>query len=314
MGTETSRFGVSKRESHDSSAFYSRNLYNAAPETKPSVRRINPFPEDYRNQVVQADSRQLDFLPDDCLHLMVTSPPYNVGKDYDDNLSLEDYLALMEGVMREVYRVLVPGGRACINIANVGRKPYIPLTDFINRLMIDIGFTMRGEIIWDKAASSGGSCAWGSWRSAANPVLRDVHEYILVFCKESFSRIDNRDKTKENTIERDEFLEYTKSIWQFNAESAKRVRHPAPFPVELPYRLTQLYTFADDIVLDPFCGSGSTCIAALQSQRGYIGVDVNPEYVQTAQERIALFQTHKRDVIKQKKKPKESPHEQGTLL
>ncbi len=314
MGTETSRFGVSKREGHDSSAFYSRNLYNAAPGTQPSAKDINDFPDDYRNQVIQSDSRHLAFLPDNCLHLMVTSPPYNVGKEYDDNLSLEEYLTLMTDVMREVYRVLVPGGRACINIANVGRKPYIPLTDFINQLMIEIGFTMRGEIIWDKAASSGGSCAWGSWRSAANPVLRDVHEYILVFCKESFSRIDNQDKAKANTIERDEFLEYTKSIWRFNAESAKRVNHPAPFPVELPYRLTQLYTFADDVVFDPFCGSGSTCIAALQAHRQYIGVDINPDYVEHANERIELFKVHKRDVVKHKKKRKESPYEQGTLL
>ena len=188
---------------------------------------------------------------------MITSPPYNVGKDYDDDLSQEEYILLLQDVMQEVYRILIPGGRACINVANVGRRPYIPLNNLINQIMLSLGFFMRGEIIWDKGASAGGSCAWGSWQSASNPVLRDVHEYIMVYSKQSFSRNDNREKKKRSTISRDEFLEYTKSIWTFNAESARRVKHPAPFPVELPYRLLQLYSYEGDIVIDPFCGSGT---------------------------------------------------------
>ena len=223
-------------------------------------------------------------LPDNSVHLMVTSPPYNVGKDYEDDLSLEDYRSLLKSVMAETYRVLVPGGRACINIANVGRKPYIPLNYMIGSDTVDIGFRMRGEIIWNKSASAGASCAWGSWRSPANPVLRDVHEYIMIFCKEDFNRRDG--KGREATIERDEFLEFTKSIWTMPAESAKKARHPAPFPVELPRRLIQLYTFSGDVVLDPFMGSGTTAVAAAMSNRRWVGYEISKDYIGIVHQRV----------------------------
>jgi site-specific DNA-methyltransferase (adenine-specific) len=217
---------------------------------------------------------------------MVTSPPYNVLKDYDENLSLEEYQHLIKNVFSETYRVLISGGRACINIANVGRKPYIPYHRYIMEIMDEIGFIMRGEIIWNKDSSAGVSTAWGSWKSSSNPVLRDIHEYILVYSKEKLSRNKG---TKNNTITKEQFLDYTKSVWKFPAESAKRVGHPAPFPVELPYRCIQLYTFEGDIVLDPFCGVGTTCIAAIKSNRHYIGLDVKPEYVKIGKERLERF-------------------------
>ena len=289
MSTRTRSFGASSRESHDSSAFYKRKLYQAAKETPFNAAALNTVPEQYENGVHCGDSRNLGFLPNNSVHLMITSPPYNVGKDYDDDLSQEEYILLLQDVMQEVYRILIPGGRACINVANVGRRPYIPLNNLINQIMLSLGFFMRGEIIWDKGASAGGSCAWGSWQSASNPVLRDVHEYIMVYSKQSFSRNDNREKKKRSTISRDEFLEYTKSIWTFNAESARRVKHPAPFPVELPYRLLQLYSYEGDIVIDPFCGSGTTCIAALKTNRRYIGVDSELNYVDVAKRRIAAY-------------------------
>jgi len=230
------------------------------------------------------DSRDMSMLPDESVHLMVTSPPYNVGKDYDEDLGLDEYRKLLWDVCTEVYRKLVVGGRACINIANLGRRPYIPLHSYMIRDMQEIGFLMRGEIIWDKAASAGASTAWGSWMSATNPAMRDVHEYILVFSKGTMSRDG---KGRKSTITRNEFLEYTRSIWSFPTESATRIGHPAPFPVELPYRLIQLYTFEGDVVLDPFCGSGTTCIAALKTNRHFMGFDDNPEYVELARRRIA---------------------------
>jgi site-specific DNA-methyltransferase (adenine-specific) len=285
--TKTSSFGVPFRESHDASEFYNRRLYTSEVEQQVNLKAINTFPQDHLNQIHHRDSRTLDFIPNNSVHLMITSPPYNVGKEYDENLSLDEYLQLIQAVMGEVYRVLIPGGRACVNVANVGRKPYIPFNHLITQIMLQLGFLMRGEIIWDKGASAGGSCAWGSWRSASNPVLRDVHEYIMIFSKHSFSRQDHKKAGKKNTITRDEFLEYTKSVWTFNSESARRINHPAPFPVELPYRLIQLYSFENDIVLDPFCGSGTTCLAALESSRKYVGIDNNLEYVQLARERIA---------------------------
>ncbi len=210
-----------------------------------------------------------------------------MGKDYDENLTLEEYRGFLKRVWMEVRRVLVPGGRDCINIANLGRKPYIPLHAFIVEDMIDLGFLMRGEIIWNKASSAGSSTAWGSWLSPTNPTLRDVHEYIMVFSKGAFGR--KNVKSRESTITKEEFLEFTKSVWAFPSVSARKVGHPAPFPVELPYRLIQLYTFEGEIVLDPFMGGGQTAIAAMKTSRHYVGYDVDEEYVKLAENRIREF-------------------------
>jgi DNA modification methylase len=289
ISTKAQGFGVSKREGHDSSRFYGRKLYGQNTSNngesngdgaKYQENRIKPQNLD---KVFCKGSEKMEELPDYSVHLMVTSPPYNVGKDYDQDLNMKEYRSLLRRVFEDTFRVLVHGGRACINIANLGRKPYIPLHSYIIQDMHELGFLMRGEIIWNKAASSGVSTAWGSWQSASNPTLRDVHEYVLVFSKESFSRSSH---DKENTITKDEFLTFTKSTWDFPAESATRVGHPAPFPIELPYRCIQLYTFKGDVVLDPFCGAGSTCIAAIKSGRQFVGYDINNEYVEIANTRI----------------------------
>ena len=276
-------FGVAPRISYDSKAFYAREMYSNRRDNGDVKYFEQPIPPEVLDEVYCQDSRNMSQLPDSSVHLMVTSPPYNVGKDYDENLSLDEYRLLLRDVFRETYRVLAPGGRACINVANLGRKPYIPLHSCIIDEMEQIGYLMRGEIIWDKSASAGTSTAWGSWQSASNPTLRDVHEYILTFSKDSFQRPRGE---KKNTITKEQFLEYTKSIWTFPAESAKKVSHPAPFPLELPYRLIQLYTFEGDVVLDPFCGSGSACVAAVMAGRRFVGYDVSEEYVRIAQMRI----------------------------
>lgn len=286
--TKTSRFGVSKREGHDSTSFYSRSLYNELNVDENMIEVENSIPSEVLDKVFCKDSRKMEEIPDSSVHLMVTSPPYNVGKEYDQDLDLKAYLNLLKDVFSETYRVLVPGGRVCVNIANVGRKPYIPYHKFIIDTMLEVGFMMRGEVIWNKGAGAGVSTAWGSWCSPSNPTLRDVHEYILIFSKGKFSR---NGKGKESTITRDEFLEYTKSVWEFPPESAKRVGHPAPFPIELPYRCIQLYTFKGEVVLDPFCGVGTTCIAAIKAGRHYIGIDINHEYVEKANRRISEFLT-----------------------
>ena len=183
--------------------------------------------------------------------------------------------------------MLVPGGRACVNIANLGRKPYIPVHSFIIQGLVELGFLMRGEIIWNKAASAAGSTAWGSWKSPANPTLRDIHEYILIFSKGGFKR--RNPQKRQATITREEFLEYTKSIWTFPAVSARKVGHPAPFPVELPQRLIQLYTYEGEVVLDPFMGSGQAAIAALQGERQYVGYEIESRYCRLAARRIKQF-------------------------
>ncbi len=282
--TKTSSFGSPGRAGHDSSLFYAGKLYAHQPQGQNVNYIENPIPADSIDRIFCHSAEAMTSLPDCSAHLMVTSPPYNVGKEYDEDLSLEDYLDFLQRIWKETLRVLVPGGRMCINVANLGRKPYIPLHASIAGQILQLGFLMRGEIIWNKAASASPSTAWGSWKSASNPTLRDVHEYILVFCKDTFKR-PNPEK-RPSTITRDEFLEYNKSIWNFPAESARKVGHPAPFPLELPRRLIQLYTFENEIVLDPFMGSGQTAIAALKSNRHYVGYEIEQKYIDLADQRI----------------------------
>ncbi|RPI33563.1 MAG: site-specific DNA-methyltransferase [Chloroflexota bacterium] len=286
-GTETSPFGTPGRINHDSSKFYASRLYEGVGEGKATGDTENPAPAERIDRLYCKSSETMDELPDNCVHLLVTSPPYNASKQYDQDLSLDEYLDFLNRVWAESHRVLAPGGRVCINVANLGRKPYIPLHSYIIEQMQNLGYLMRGEIIWNKAASASPSTAWGSWLSATNPVLRDVHEYILIFSKDAFTR--DR-KGKESTITRDQFLEWTKSVWTFPAISARKVGHPAPFPEELPHRLIQLFTFKGDLVLDPFAGSGTTWLAAQADERHFVGYEISPEYVELAMKRIGETQ------------------------
>lgn len=286
-GTSSSAFGVPGRISHDASRFYASALYLHLQPSENSNYHENPLPPKCINRVSPHSSEDMRELPDACVHLMVTSPPYNAGKEYDEDLKLDEYLAMLRRVWAETHRVLVPGGRACINVANLGRKPYIPLHAFIIGDMLSLGFLMRGEIIWDKGASSSASTAWGSWRSPSNPTLRDVHEYILVFSKGRFGR--EKPAGRQSSIGKDEFLQNSKSVWTFPAVSAKRIGHPAPFPQELPQRLIELYTFTGEIVLDPFMGSGQTALAALASGRTFVGYETSKKYVKLANNRIKEY-------------------------
>lgn len=290
-GTCTRSFGTPTRINHDSGKFYDTKLYHELKKNDHGSEVFegeNPVPSHLINTVITGSSEKMAALPDNCLHLMVTSPPYNVTKDYDNDLSLKEYLELLKNVFAETYRVLVRGGRACVNVANLGRKPYIPLSDYISQMMADIGFYMRGEIIWNKGAGAGTSMAWGSWLSASNPVLRDTHEYILVFSKSDFARDA---KNRVNTITKEQFMEWTKSVWSFSPESAKKIGHPAPFPTELPYRLIQLYTFKDDIVLDPFMGSGTTALASVRADRNFVGYEINEAYAALSNQRLKAEQS-----------------------
>ena len=283
--TKTASFGSVLRESHSSKKFYSSKLYENLKVPKNIEFKESKIDEQDLNKIYCKSSEKMNEVPDNSIHLMITSPPYNVGKEYDDDLTLDEYLELLTAVFGESYKKLVTGGRACINIANIGRKPYIPLHAMIIEIMLDLGFLMRGEIIWDKSASAGGSCAWGSWMSASNPVLRDYHEYILIFSKESYSK--NNAQEKRDTIEHDDFIQWTKSIWTFPAVNAKKIGHPAPFPIELPHRLINLYSYEGDVVLDPFIGSGTTAIAAIKNNRYYIGYDIKKEYIDLAESRLS---------------------------
>ena len=284
MGTQTATFGTTRREGHDASAFYNLAINGAAADVDLGDEKA--FPDRLKDRVFVEDATKVSEeyrLPDNSVAAFVTSPPYCVGKDYDEDMTMDEYLAMLDAVWRDAYRYLLPGGRACINVANIGRKPYIPLHAFIIQQMCEIGFRMRGEIIWTKGAGAGVSCAWGSWRSASNPVIRDEHEYLIMFSKGDFHR---KKDARENSIDKDTFLAATRSVWKMQPASAKRVGHPAPFPVELPRRCIEMYTYVGDVVVDPFMGSGTTGIAAVQTHRYYVGYEKDAEFAKSAQQRI----------------------------
>ena len=240
-------------------------------------------------------------VADNSVALVVTSPPYYAGKAYELERGAGgvpgdyvDYLKMLHDVFAECWRVLEPGGRIAINIANLGRRPYRSLSgDVIRILQDDIGFLLRGEIVWIKAEGASGSCAWGSFQSAANPVFRDLTERVVVASKLRLDRaLTRKQRAAEgfphvDTISKEAFMEGTLDTWRLRPESAKRVGHPAPFPVELPKRLIELFTFKDDLVLDPFMGAGTSAIAAIQTQRHFIGYEMDQEYVELAERRIA---------------------------
>ena len=280
MGTVTSDFGVSGRESHDSSAFYSR--FGDLPKSVPDLGPVVECPRGITDQIYNRSSTDMIELPPNCVSLMVTSPPYHCGKSYDTDTDFDEYLDMLDEVLRECYRVLQPGGRAAINLANLGRKPYIDLTTYVAALCREIGYLPRGQLIWLKADGAGSSTAFGSWLSASNPVLRDVHEYVLIYSKGQYGKAYKG----ESTFTKEEFLQYTQSVWRINPASAKKIGHPAPFPVELPRRLIKLYTYRNDLVLDPFMGSGQTALAAIETDRHFVGYDTDETYCALANERI----------------------------
>jgi site-specific DNA-methyltransferase (adenine-specific) len=295
--TATSHFGSGKRESHDSSTFYDRFT---SPVVSPDERVEEPVAVDV---IWHADAREIsdDMVADRSVALVVTSPPYFAGKEYETDLaaghvpsSYVEYLEMLTEAFAVCLRKLEPGGRMAINVANLGRKPYRSLSaDVISILQDDLGMLMRGEIIWQKAKGAGGSCAWGSFRSPQNPVLRDVTERVIVASKGRFDRALSRARREAEgrphlpTIPTEEFLGATLDIWEIPSESARRIGHPAPFPVALPQRLIELYTYQDDLVLDPFIGSGTTAVAAVRTGRHYVGIETDPGYVELANARLA---------------------------
>ena len=235
-----------------------------------------------KNKIINKSSENMKELVDNSIALTITSPPYNIGKLSDVDMSDEDYWNMIEKCFKEVYRVTESGGRLVVNVANLGRKPYIPFSDKYTELLISLGFIMRGEIIWQKSKGANANFAWGSWLSASNPVIRDIHEYCLVFSKDSMTKASKG----ESTIEKEEFMDSTLSIWNVPPARAKKIGHPAPYPVELVERFIKLYSYEKELILDPFMGSGTTAIGAINLNRNYIGYENNEEYIKLAEERI----------------------------
>jgi site-specific DNA-methyltransferase (adenine-specific) len=294
--TSTSSFGVSKRESHDASPFYSRFSLPVIS----ADHEVGRNPPEALDRIHIGDSRTMPAVEESSVALVVTSPPYFAGKEYEEALgqghvpgTYIEYLAMLTEVFAECVRKLEPGGRIAVNVANLGRKPYRSLAaDVISILQDELGMLLRGEIVWIKGRGASGSCAWGSWQSPANPVLRDLSERIVIASKGRFDRALNRRERalkrlpSEASIFKDDFMEATTDVWDIPAASATRVNHPAPFPVELPQRLIELYTYRDDVVLDPFMGSGTTAVAAIRSERHFVGYDMDASYVELALTRV----------------------------
>ncbi len=302
LATVTSEFGSGKRESHDASAFYDRF---GAPRISDESLVTPPAAIDtlFHGDAATMTDRQ---VANHSVALVVTSPPYFAGKEYETDLaeghvpaSYVEYLDMLTRVFAVSVDKLESGGRIAVNVANLGRKPYRSLSADVMRILQDeLGLLLRGEIIWQKAKGAGGSCAWGSYRSPQNPVLRDVTERVVVASKGRFDRAIKRDERakqglpSEATIDTEEFLEATLDVWEIPSESARKIGHPAPFPTALPRRLIELYTYRSDLVLDPFVGSGTTAVAAIEAGRHYVGFDTDDNYLAIARERIAAATDH----------------------
>jgi DNA modification methylase len=292
--TSTANFGSGRRENHNASAFYERFVPSEISEDS----TVEPPAE--VDVLYAQDARRMEGVATNSVALVVTSPPYFAGKQYEESLGVNgvpatyfEYLQLLRDVFAESKRVLEPGGRIAVNVANLGRRPYRSLSGDVTEILQELGLLLRGEVIWWKGRAAGGSCAWGSFQRPANPVLRDITERVVIASKGRFDRALSPSKRLKMglpstaTISRDEFMEATTDLWEILPESATKVGHPAPFPVELPRRLIELYTYEGDVVLDPFIGSGSAAIAALQTRRHFVGFDTDREYVAAAEQRIA---------------------------
>lgn len=224
----------------------------------------------------------MKLIPDNSINCIITSPPYNVGLNYDeykDNKPYEEYLSWMKDIFTESYRVLTSDGRMCINVGD-GKNGSIPThSDFI-QIAKGVGFHVLTIIIWNKNTTSNRT-AWGSFMSPSCPSFPRCFEYILVFCKTH--KLEHKGVS---TISKKEFIDWSNGMWSFNSEKLKKVGHPAAFPIELPTRCIKLFTFENDVVLDPFIGSGTTAVAALLNNRRFIGFEISEDYFKLASNRI----------------------------
>ena len=273
-----------KKKSYFTSGSGARKAFVSSFQDKTELKEVIDFnnKSNILDKIFHKSSENMHELENNSISLTVTSPPYNIGKDSDLDLTDDEYWAMMKNIFTETYRVTESGGRLVVNVANLGRKPYIPFSKYFTELLIEIGFIMRGEIIWQKSKGANANFAWGSWLSASNPVIRDIHEYCLVFSKDSLKKSSKG----ESSIEKEEFMESTLSIWNINPARAKKIGHPAPFPVELPQKFINLYTYKNDLILDPFLGSGTTAIAAKLLKRNYVGYEIEEKYIAIAKSRL----------------------------
>lgn len=243
----------------------------------------------YVNRIICGDSEiVLNDIPDNSIDIIITSPPYNFGLEYkgDENrdaIYWHDYFDKLNRIWKECCRILKPGGRICVNIQPLF-SDYMPTHHVISKQLLDLGLLWKAEIIWEKRNYNCKYTAWGSWRSPSMPYLKYTWEYIEVFCKETHKKVGDPAKID---ISGEEFKKWVYAKWEIAPVSnMKRYNHPAMFPEELVERLLKLFSYQEDIVLDPFNGVGTTTLVADKLRRKYIGIDINEDYCKTAEERL----------------------------
>ncbi len=271
-----------EKEKNRESYYYARN--NDFSDTN------NEVPSQYVNQIVCSDSKSvLKQLPDNCIDLIFTSPPYNFGLDYnknDDDHHWEKYFQLLFGIFDECVRVLKYGGRFIVNVQPLF-SDYIPTHHIISNYLMNKKLIWKGEILWEKNNYNCKYTAWGSWKSPSNPYLKYTWEFVEVFCKGTLKKSGDSSKAD---ISGDEFKKWVYGKWSIAPERRmKEFDHPAMFPEELATKVLKLFSYQDDIILDPFNGVGTTTLVASLNNRRYLGIDISEEYCKKAKERLDSY-------------------------
>jgi DNA modification methylase len=252
----------------------------------------NELPKNFENKIVCGDSEQiLKQLPDNCIDLVFTSPPYNFGLEYEnhqDDQYWEKYFEKLFSIFKEVIRVLKWGGRAIINVQPL-YSDYIPSHHIISNFFINQKMIWKGEIIWEKNNYNCKYTAWGSWKSPSSPYLKYTWEFIEIFSKGDLKHSGSKDKID---ITAEEFKEWVVAKWSIAPErDMKKYNHPAMFPEKLVERVLKLFSYQDDIILDPFNGAGTTTFVAKKLNRRFLGIDISEEYCKVANDRLKTIKT-----------------------
>ncbi len=250
----------------------------------------NSLPPGFQNQIVCGDSADvLGQLPDNCIDLVFTSPPYNFGLQYggtsNDAVDWEAYFQKLFKILDECIRVLKYGGRLIVNVQPLF-SDYIPSHHIISNHLMEKKMIWKGEILWEKNNYNCKYTAWGSWKSPSSPYLKYTWEFVEVFCKGDLKK---KGKTEDADIDADSFKKWVVGKWSIAPERNMKVfGHPAMFPEELANRILLLFSFKGDVVLDPFAGVGTTCLSARKRQRKYLGIDVSEDYCRIATDRLSV--------------------------
>jgi len=244
------------------------------------------FFENLKVKIIHDDAILTDEISENSVDLIVTSPPYNVDIKYNshyDMISYDGYLEFSRKWMTRSFEWLKEDGRFCLNIPlDKNKDGQQSVGADLTTIAKQVGFKYHSTVIWNEGNISRRT-AWGSWKSASAPFVIAPVELIVLLYKKNWKKTSG---SRVSDISRDDFMNWTNGVWSFSGESKKRIGHPAPFPLELPMRCIKMFTFVDDLVLDPFVGSGTTLVAAILNKRKGIGIDIDLEYCKLAKRRL----------------------------